>query len=225
MARNEHKKSSLLYLFIMLVALVILFPVLKGSRTEAVILNSTFTFVLIAIMYGIRGKRGIIYIGIMIGVPWLAVVWVNLRLDSVVLRVVSALLMTLLFSYTLGILVRHIIEAKEISADLLFAAGCFYMLIGFAWSGICITIELIKPRSFLQITAGGYRPVEHSADLMYYSFITLTTLGYGDITPQSPLTRSFAILEAITGVLFMGILIGTIVGIFVAHRTRMRYRD
>jgi len=55
------------------------------------------------------------------------------------------ILMTFLFSYTLVILVRHIIEAKEISADLLYGAGCIYMLIGFAWSGICITMEFIRP--------------------------------------------------------------------------------
>ena len=225
MAGTKSGGSRLFYLFILLIALVILFPILKGLSFQAVILNSVFTFILIAIVYGIREKRWIIYIGLVFGVPWLVVVWINLRLNLLVLRIISAILMTFLFSYTLVILVRHIIEAKKISADLLFGAGCIYMLIGFAWSGVCITIELIRPSSFLQITAEGYKPVGHSFDLVYYSFITLTTLGYGDITPQLPLTRSFAILEAITGVLFMGILIGTLVGIFVAHRARAHHRD
>jgi hypothetical protein len=225
MARNENKKSSLLYLLILLVSLIILLPLLKESRTHSVIINSIFSITLIAILYGIRGKRRIIYIGLSLGVPWLVIVWVNLYLETVMLRVISTLLMSTLFSFIMVILVRHILEAEEISADLLYAAGCIYMLIGIAWSGVLIVTELLKPRSFIQITAEGYRPVGHAVDLVYYSFITLTTLGYGDIIPQSPLTRSFAILEAITGVLFMGILIGTLVGIFVAHRARMRYRD
>ena len=225
MTGEKSGRSRLFYLFILLVALVFLYPFLKDSRINTVILNSIFTFILIAIVYGIREKRWIIYIGMIFGVPWLAVVWINLRFNLLVLSVVSAVLMTFLFSYTLAILVRHIIEAKEISADLLFGAGCIYMLIGFAWSGVCITIELIRPASFLQITPEGYKPVSHSSELVYYSFTTLTTLGYGDITPQLPLTRSFAILEAITGVLFMGILIGTLVGIFVAHRTHLHRDD
>jgi hypothetical protein len=223
MARKNDRKYHLLYLFILLVALIIVFPVLKGSRTQAVMLNSTFSFILTAILYGIGEKRRIIYIGMIIGIPWLATVWINLRFDIDVLRIASALLMTVLFSYTLIILVQHIVEAKEISADLLSAAGCIYMLVGFAWSGIYITMELIKPGSFLQVTADGYRRVDHSHDLVYFSFITLTTLGYGDITPQTSLARSFAILEAIGGVLFMGILIGTLVGVFVAYRSRIRY--
>ena len=222
MRRKRDGKYHLLYLLILLVALIIVFPVLKGSQTQAVILNSTFTFILTAILYGIREKRRIIYIGMIIGVPWLAIVWINLRLDSDALRIASALLMTVLFSYTIRILIKHIVEAKEISAELLSAAGCIYMLVGFAWSGIYITMELIKPESFLQVTADGYRQVEHSYDLVYFSFITLTTLGYGDLTPQTSLARSFAILEAIGGVLFMGILIGTLVGIFVAYRSRIR---
>ena len=96
------------------------------------------------------------------------------------------------------------------------------MLLGFAWSGIYVSIELLKPGSFMQAGAGGYEPVGKASDLIYYSFTTLTTLGYGDITPQIPVTQSLAILEAITGVLFMGILIGTLVGIYVAHSVGKR---
>jgi len=225
MARDKGRRSRLFYLLILLTALIIIYPILKDSPFQGVTLNSIFTFILIAIVYGIRGKRWIIFVGMIIGIPWLTVVWINLRLNVLSLRIVSAILMTFLFSYTLVILIRHIIEAKEISADLLYGAGCIYMLIGFAWSGICITMELIRPESYLQITAEGYKPVSYSSDLVYYSFTTLTTLGYGDITPQLPISRSFAILEAITGVLFMGILIGTIVGIYVAHRAHARRKD
>jgi hypothetical protein len=225
MARKKSGKSRLFYLLILLIALIILFPMLKGSQLRGIALNSVFSFTLIAILYGLRGKRLIIYIGMAIGVPWLTVVWINLGMDIPALRAVSAMLMTLLFSYTLVILIRHIVEANEISADLLGAAGCIYLLIGFAWSGICMTIEIIKPGSYVQIKVDGYHPIRHASDLVYYSFTTLTTLGYGDITPQSSITRSFAILEAITGVLFMSILIGALVGIYVAHRTRRRRAD
>jgi hypothetical protein len=225
MLREKHGKGRLFYLLIMLIALIVLYPILQGSLFRGVTLNTIFTFILIAIVYGLRAERWVIIVGILIGVPWLAVVWINLRLEIQALRIVSAILMTLLFSYTLVLLIRHIREADEISADLLYGAGCIYMLIGFAWSGISMTIELLRPGSFMQVTASGYKPISHASDLVYYSFTTLTTLGYGDITPQLPMTRSLAILEAITGVLFMGILIGTLVGVFVATRTQNRRKE
>ncbi len=225
MAREKRGRGRLFYLLILLIALIILHPILQGSLMRCVILNTIFTFILIAIVYGLREERWVIIVGILIGVPWLATAWINLRIEIVALRIVSAILMTLLFSYTLILLVRHIRETGEISADLLYGAGCIYMLIGFAWSGICMSIETLKPGSFMQVTAEGYKPISHASDLVYYSFTTLTTLGYGDITPQLPITRSLAILEAITGVLFMGILIGTLVGVFVAHRMYNRRKE
>ena len=225
MAREKRGMGRLFYLLMLLTALIILYPLLQGTLFRGLTLNSIFTFILFAIVYGLREERWVIIAGILIGVPWLAVVWINLRMEMLELRIVSAILMTLLFSYTLILLVRHIRETGEISADLLYGAGCIYMLIGFAWSGICMTIELLRPGSFLQVTAEGYKPISHASDLVYYSFTTLTTLGYGDITPQLPITRSLAILEAITGVLFMGILIGTLVGIFVAHRIYNRRKE
>ena len=57
-------------------------------------------------------------------------------------------------------------------------------------------------------------------DFMYYSFVTLTTLGYGDITPLTQTTRSLAILEAITGVFYTTVLVARLVGVYLVQFTR-----
>ena len=63
MALEKSNKSRLFYLLILLVALIILYPILKGSPFQGIVLNSVFTFILFSILYGMRGKRWIIYIG------------------------------------------------------------------------------------------------------------------------------------------------------------------
>jgi len=78
-------------------------------------------------------------------------------------------------------------------------------------------IERFAPGSFSR----GGESVSYS-ELTYFSFVTLTTLGYGDISPVSEYARSFAIVEAISGVVFMGVFIGGMVGTLVGKLSRDR---
>jgi hypothetical protein len=224
MGRVLFKKGRLFYLLILLVSLIFLYPLVRRSEFFSYFLNIVFTFILIAILYGVRPKKRVLIIDLAIGVPWLILHWIVLFNENESLQSASFLLMTLLFGYVIGVLLKHISEAEEVTPDLLFGAGSIYLLLGFAWSGLFMFLETLRPGSFYMIGSEGHMPVQSNADLVYYSFTTLTTLGYGDIVPRVIGARSLAILEAITGVLFMSILIGTLVGIFVAHSQR-RPRD
>ena len=91
------------------------------------------------------------------------------------------------------------------------------MLLGLTWSGVYALVELARPFSFQLSSDPGLR-ITRMSEFIYYSFTTLTTLGYGDISPRSPMARSLAILEAMTGVLFMALIIGMLVAIYSAER-------
>jgi Ion channel len=87
---------------------------------------------------------------------------------------------------------------------------CAYLLIGLAWASAYELTELLHPRSFHFV----YPPEDMSqltSKLVYFSFATLTTVGFGDVTPLNPAARSLAIAEAIVGQLLPAILIGTLV--------------
>ena len=94
-----------------------------------------------------------------------------------------------------------------------------YLLLGVAWAGIYELIGGIWPGAFRFSEAPRSR-AELTASLAYYSFVTLTTMGYGDITPLHPAARSAAILEALTGQLFPAILIGRLVAMELSARER-----
>ena len=94
-----------------------------------------------------------------------------------------------------------------------------YLLLGLAWAGLYELIRGIWPDAFRFSEVPHSRP-ELAAALAHYSFVTLTTMGYGDITPLHPAARSAAILEALTGQLFPAILIGRLVAMELSARER-----
>ena len=93
-------------------------------------------------------------------------------------------------------------------------ALCIYLLLGVLWAVLFAFVELVEPTAFLDRGREVGGPIEH---FLYYSFVTLTTLGYGDITPVHPVARTLAYLEAVIGQLYIAVLIAGLVGRHVAN--------
>jgi hypothetical protein len=94
------------------------------------------------------------------------------------------------------------------------AAIVVYMFLGLLWTGAYSTLELLQPGAFA-IPAGFSGPA--TRHLGFFSFTTLTTLGYGDVTPVSPMAQSLATLEALIGQIYLAVLIARLVGIHTAR--------
>jgi len=92
-----------------------------------------------------------------------------------------------------------------------------YLLLGLAWAGAYEWVALRDPSAFagaIGASGGGDGP------WIYYSLVTLTTMGYGDILPVSPVARSLAVAEAFTGQLYLAILISRLVALELQARPR-----
>jgi hypothetical protein len=98
-------------------------------------------------------------------------------------------------------------------------AICVYFLVGIVWALLYSTLEFFQPGSF-QMPQGTVNQATSQATFTYYSYVTLTTLGYGEITPISGPARSFALLEAMMGQLYLAVLIARLVGIHIAQSSR-----
>ena len=85
-------------------------------------------------------------------------------------------------------------------------------------------VEIVMPGSFAVKGGLSANIITEWSTFNYFSFTTLTTLGYGDITPMTERAQSLAILEAITGVLFMALLISRLVGLYIYHSHKESYR-
>jgi voltage-gated potassium channel Kch len=124
------------------------------------------------------------------------------------LTIVAYSFATTLYFYIAFLLVKNLLSIKVVTADLVFCAISIYLLIGIGWAGIYTVVEGISPGSFTGTSEGG--------DLLYFSFVTLTTVGYGDVLPLSTLGKRLAIFEAAMGSIYMAVIVAMIVGRYMS---------
>ncbi|MEZ5938587.1 MAG: ion channel [Hyphomonadaceae bacterium] len=106
------------------------------------------------------------------------------------------------------VLARYTFAARTVMTDVLLAATSLYLVIGSMFAAIFASVEWFAPGSFAS-SAGAEITWQL---LLYYSYVTLTTVGYGDITPSGFYAQAFAAFEAVIGVLYTVILLARLVG-------------
>jgi hypothetical protein len=122
----------------------------------------------------------------------------------------------LLILFSIYCVLRYVLRATVITTDQISAGISAYMMMAFAFGSVFYLINILVPGSFLVNTAA--QSAKDNPDLMYFSFVTLATLGYGDITPAGRLARSLSTLEALTGTLYMAVFMARLVSMRVSRR-------
>jgi len=212
---TDIRVGRFLFLFISMVLMFVLRPFLI-ERVGTFYLMDIFLFlVFLSAVYAIRQKKSVFILAL-----FLVLVMEILQLCSNLkgipsLAMLSNILGGLLLAYVITIILFHLFREQRITGDMIMGAICSYFLMGILWAYAYSTLEFFQPGSF-QTTQG---TVTYST-LTYYSYVTLTTLGYGDITPVSMAARSFSLLEAIMGQLYIAILIAGLVGIHISQSSR-----
>jgi len=106
---------------------------------------------------------------------------------------------------------RQVLFTGPIDGNKIIGAICIYLLIGLVWTLLYLFIAQAMPGAFNGLDQALW--YDNFADVAYYSFVTLTTLGYGDISPVIPIARFLVYMEAIVGVFYMVILVASLIGI------------
>ncbi len=125
-------------------------------------------------------------------------------------------LILFLYLHVIRLMLIHIFKTTKVTLDTIATAMCTYILLGILWTLFYLPVAVLIPDSFSFNDPSETASIFDS--LHYFSFVTLTTLGYGDILPLSPLARSLAILEAVIGTLFLAVLISRLVGSYSSAR-------
>ena len=127
--------------------------------------------------------------------------------------------------YSTSLVLKFLFVTQRVTFDTICASVCVYFLLGVMWSIVYSVIDVVQPGSFaygamndetvLQLRFGG----ENTASALYFSYVTLTTLGYGDIVPSTMLTRMLTSLEAMTGQIYLAVLVARLVGLHISQKT------
>ena len=161
-----------------------------------------------------------------------AVVLVVLVLGSVLTHhkwiPIQLIIQILFLGYVLGIVVRSVFKAKIVTSDILCGAVSVYLLVGVLAGLMFVLIEYYAPGSFrvsnwtTDAAAQQASFIEDPGWLVYFSFVTLTTVGYGDVLPASAVARSASVLVAVIGQVILMVQIARLVGMHVAQETDSR---
>ena len=200
-------------------------PLLAGLLDDQSSFDVLFSVLIVAVLLMVFEERELRRTAFSLGLAAFVGIWVGYAVGGSVGRlclVGAYLLAACFFALALYGILRAIF-VKHVSGDTVFGAVCGYLLLGIIWSLLYYAVETASPGSFRIPPAGaadGAVPRLDRGVLSYYSFITLATVGYGDVTPVTPLTRTLAWMEAIAGQFYLAILVAGLVGFKVTQATK-----
>lgn len=198
-------------LFALVFAAVFIVPVVPGAWHKW-LYNALYTAIFFAAVLSLERQRGAI-LGFAVGVSVLE--WIAEALQLLLLTTVSRLFSVTFFMVIVFALIVQIVRHREVDARVILAAVNGYLLLGLAASMVIAAVCLHSPEAF------GYSasaPPPGFSDHVYYGFVTLTTVGYGDIVPREPYAKSLATLIGVTGQMYVAIIIAMLVGKFAVTR-------
>lgn len=202
-----------------LVTLFFLGPVFEGT-TGKILFSAIFLGTVIAIIRTFNLKKRFYYslltlAGISFGLDIYSSISSALYEDKFFI-LTSSVISALFISAALVTINRRIFREKKVDSDTIEGGIAVFFMIGTLWALIYRIVAVLDPNAFSEL--GNTSSLFSS--LFYFSFTTLTTLGYGDVTPISDLARTLSNLEAIVGVLYPNIYIARVVGIYTAQEMK-----
>jgi hypothetical protein len=209
-------RSSLLLILILLK--FILCPFLEGFISIKILMGILFSLILISGIYAISEKKLVLIIGLLIALPTLVAQWSLYFLKIPSLELVHRIFGAFFFAYVLIIMVSYLFKEKNVTVEVITSAISVYFLIGLTWTFVFSLLEILQPGSFLLTSQNQVKDIDQ---LFYYSFVTLTTIGYGDITALTPPAGSLSALEAMMGQIYLAVLVARLVGMYIFESAKM----
>jgi hypothetical protein len=215
-------KDNFRYLLLALVLYLVIVPALKGWLVipRSYLPPISFIFLLSIGVWSLRSSVRVFRIAMALAIVGIALKVASAGLHMPLFDYLSTLALFLFLLLAIWSSFRQVMFGGEMNSNRIYGAICVYLLLGVAWSLVYGALHTANPGAFSGAILGNTE--DPSGQWLYYSFVTLTTLGYGDILPISPGARALAYAEAVFGVFYMATLVAMLVG---AYAAQMQKRD
>ena len=203
-----------LFLLISLLAFYILVPVLETERTGELVLAGGLALVLTAAALEVSERNSRLLIAVLVAAGGIAFhVIGHFIYRTSAMKLTSGLATASFLGFVVANMLRYLGRPGAITKARLYVSVSLYFLLGIIWFALYRIANLAQPGSFAEAgaTLSGTVP---PSKFLYFSLVTLTTLGYGDIVPVRPFARSLATLEAAAGILYIAITVARLVAAY-----------
>ena len=215
-----HVRGNFAYLlisllgFLLLTAILAQYPAIGGDQVLMFLIEAT----LIVGVWSLVRQRFWFVIGLVL----IAIGAINIILEVIINHswapYVNLIVALLFYLFTTVIAFRSLLTGERIDSNMLMGSICVYILVGISWCIFYFFESVIHPGAFNGVTETGDK--HQFTDLLYYSFVTLSTLGYGDVTPVTPIARTLAYLEALFGQFYIAIVVASFVGMHISRSSK-----
>ena len=213
--RTDWHLSFLLGLLLLVV--FVFYPLSERGWFASILLQAFFSLILISGATVVAKSRAALTLAALLAVGTAAIGWIRLYAPSGPMTVLGIVLWIGFFAMLASVILMRVFGEGRINFHRIQGAVAVYLLLGVIWSGCYRLVVFVDPGSFN--LSGAVADDTVMSKLVYFSFVTLTTVGYGDVTAVHPTARSLALLEALTGQLFPAVLIARLVSMEVSHRS------
>jgi len=213
------EQNNFVFLLFSLVLFLLLGAVVEQMQTDMgqlVVTSSTVVMLAVGI-WSFKESKHWFLAGLGILAAIIVVVVIGFILESAGLRYIHLLLMLVFFIWTTWLAARQVLFTGTIDDNKIVGAICIYLLLGMIWTIMYLLIAQAVPDAFNGLQQAPW--YDNFSELSYYSFVTLTTLGYGDISPKLPVPKFLAYMEAVVGVLYIAILVASLIGVRMSNRS------
>ena len=219
MMQNKLTRNNLILLICLLIA-VLFFPALSVHRKF--ILGIIFTVIILSSTFSLdfaEKRRNVL---IAFGTTAIFIIWLDFFIVNEILNFVTFCSFFFFNIFITVFMIRHIARSENVTLTILINSINCYLFIGLLGAVLLAMIDILRKIVF-NLDAGVINfagsTTHRFHDYIYFSFITMTTLGYGDVTPISSFAKSTAVVIAIVGQLYLTILVAMLVGKFL-RRTK-----
>ena len=205
-------KERFLFVLVSLLGFLFLSPLFRKFTALGNLLEIFLTVILLSSIYAVSQKKSDFIIATLLVLPLLFSTWTNFFFKSPALPLVYTCSGILFFAFMAFTILSFVLNKNKVTLNVIYAAIVAYLFIAFMWAFVFTLVETVQPGSITMTAAD-----ENFFHFLYYSFVTITTLGYGDITPTSEIARSLSMIEAVIGQIYLVVLVARLVGIHIAQ--------
>lgn len=200
-------------LFILMLLGLVLTAFLFHHRFINILANVFFTLIFILAVYSLSDRKIYFIVTLILALGSGTTSWVYFTTEHHIALFFDVATNVLFFGYMVVLFAIKVFHHEVVDSETIFGALCIYFFVAFFWAFAFYLMDLSEPQSFYL----GARSKDITS-YMYFSLVTLSTLGYGDITPHTPPAKILSALEAVLGQLYLAVVVARFVGIEIASK-------